>query len=58
MIATGNHVDFDSLRGAPLPEGAKGLRPEERETRRKKEFVILSEPEASRRIFAPIGLRH
>jgi hypothetical protein len=21
MIATGNHLDFDSLRGAPLPEG-------------------------------------
>ena len=31
MIATGNHIDFDSLRGAPLPEGA--------------EFVILSEPQ-------------
>ena len=30
MIATGNHVIYDSLCGAPLPEGAK--------------FVILSEP--------------
>ena len=44
MIATGNHVIYDSLRGAPLPEGAERVRPKKRETHRKKRFVILSEP--------------